>query len=368
MKTREKRIIVSLAFVFALGLGTQAFALDEVNNNDVLLADDNATAVNDSTIVQDNSNDKTIVPIKVEDSLNDNSKEIDKASTGDNGNAANNGSEVELTDNSDKQKVDDKGNAANDGSTAVAVNDTLNGNTTKIASENNNSNQDNSIGKTQVAVEVEDSFNDSSNNSNQDNTTDSYNDTAKAGDGGVSLVDSEDVAVTKDSLNGNIGEVEGGSVAATTGGTASMTDSFNTDNSINATADRGGIAVNSDEEVDVEVTKDSYNNKAEDGSVAVYGDNSAEVDIASHNTINSGNSEVEVEVGNVTIEVATSVLEGAVSTNILTPAAAPLTTGNNEISGASVNATGITVLSQNTGIQSQVQQAVTVQYNGAIPQ
>lgn len=362
MKTREKRIIVSLAFALALGLGTQAFALDEVNNNDVLLADDNATAVNDSTI--DNSVAKTVVPIKVEDSLNDNSQEIEKAKAGDNGNAANNGSEVELTDNSDKQKVDDKGNAANDGSTAVAVNDTLNGNTTKIASENNNSNQDNSVGKTQVAVEVKDSFNDSSDNSNQNNTTDSYNDTAKAGDGGVSLVDSEDVAVTKDSFNGNIGEMEGGAVAATTGGTASMNDSFNTDNSINATADRGGIAVNSDEEVDVEVTKDSYNNKAEDGSVAVYGDNSAEVDIASHNTINSDNETTTVTVGNVDIKVASSVLAGEVSGNYLDPTVSlELVTGDNIMDNASVNSSGISVISQNSGIQSQVQQAVTVQYN-----
>ena len=373
MKTREKRLIVSLAFALALGLGTQAFALDDAT-----------TGGDQSPIVVDNSTDKTVVPIEVEDSFKDNSdnsnqgnatltttdslnsQDIDKAKVGDNGNAANDDSTITTTDSSDKQKVEDKGNAANDGSTAVAVNDTLNGNTTDIASKNDNSNQDNSVGKTQVAVEVKDSLNDSSDNSNQDNTTDSYNDTAKAGDGGVSLVDSEDVAVTKDSLNGNIGEVEGGSVAATNGGTATMTDSFNTDASVNVTAKDGGIAVNGDNAV---VTDGSYNNKAEDGSVAIYGDNSAEVDIASHNEINSDNTTTTVTVGNVGIEVATSVLDGEVATNTLTPGEGlVITTGNNTIDNGSVNATGITVLSQNSGIQSQVQQAVTVQYNGAIPQ
>lgn len=345
MKTREKRIIVSLAFVLALGFGTQALALDEleVTGNDLVGAVDGGTSANDdATAVGQNSlNDNTVIG----------EVEVDKST------ATQNGSENEAEEGSA---------AANNSSIAVGEVE-LDKSTND--SNNNNSNQDNSLGKTQVAVEVEDSFKDSSDNSNQDNTADSFNDKAEAEGDGIALVDSEEVIVTKDSFNGNIDEMEGGAVAATTGGTASMTDSFNVDASINTTttADRGGIAVGglaSEDEIEVEITEDSYNNKAEEGSVAIYGDNEAEIDIASHNTINSDNETTTVTVGDVVIEVASSVLAGEVSANnLITTPSLTLTTGDNLMDNASVNSTGISVISQNSGIQSQVQQAVTVQYN-----
>lgn len=342
MKTREKRIIVSLALALALGLGTQAFALDEVEvtGNDLVGAVDGGTSANDdATAVGQNSlNDNTVIG----------EIEVDKSTE----TATQNGSENEAEDGSA---------AANNSSIAVGE---IELDKSTNDSNNNNSNQDNSLGKTQVAVEVEDSFNDSSDNSNQDNITDSFNDKAEAEGDGIALVDSEEVIITKDSFNGNIDEVEGGSVAATNGGTATMKDSYNEDESINATADRGGIAVNSDDDVEIEVAEDSFNNKAEEGSVAIYGDNEDDIEIASHNTINSDNETTTVTVGDVVIEVASSVLAGEVTANTLvTTPSLTLTTGDNIIDNGSVNSAGISVISQQSGIQSQVQQAVTVQYN-----
>ncbi len=211
---------------------------------------------------------------------------------------------------------------------------------------------------------IRDSLNDNSANqdNSEDKSVDSFNDTANADDSGIALVDSEEVLIIKDALNGNIGEVEGGSAAATNGATASLTDSHNQDNSLNVTAQTGGIAVASDREVDVDVTQDSNNNTASNGSAAVS--DGGEATVASHNTTNSNNTDTSFTIGNVAVEVASSVLDGEVSGNsILTPVVPTgLATGANTISG-DMNPTGIFVMSQNTGIQAQVQQAVTVQYN-----
>ncbi|WP_243372445.1 hypothetical protein [Geotalea sp. SG265] len=158
--------------------------------------------------------------------------------------------------------------------------------------------------------------------------------------------------------------VEGGSVAATTGATASMSNSNNVDQSINTKAEEGSVAVNSGGNAVVSTTEDSLNNKAQDHSAAIYGSGTATVNENVGNTTNSDNTTTTLTVGDIDVEIASSELDGTVSGNVqpaTTLTELPLT-GNNTLDGE-LEATGITVISQNTGYSSLVQQSVNVQVN-----
>ncbi|GAB7026743.1 hypothetical protein [Geotalea toluenoxydans] len=337
---KKGKMIVTMAVVSALGFGGQALANDEleVDVDITKTVEVNKTIDSNNTIevkkevevnktIDSNNTVEVNKTLQVDASKNiEVSKEVEiKKAEGEaegKGNAvAVNGSTSDVTDNSKKLEVGDVNiDKSTDNSKNLSVGDV-------------------DIDKSSKEVEIEKTEN-------------------EAQYGSVAAIGGN---ATKEEVDGDIDNLSGGAVAATTGGTASMTDSFNTDSSINATAEEGAIAVNAAGNADISTTEESYNNHAEDHSAAAYnGDAYAQENF--NNTTNSNNQ--TLTVGDVDVEIASSVLNGTVSSNVAPTDAedVPLT-GYNEINDSLESPSGITVLSQNTGFSSLVQQSVNVQVN-----
>ena len=164
-----------------------------------------------------------------------------------------------------------------------------------------------------------------------DNTKDSFNSLAltknSAKNGGVVATDSASVNTTKDSNN--------------------TKDSYNTKDSFNTT------------------TKNTTENEAKDGSIAATGD-----------VTNSGNSfsnktdikdtfnktETEVKIGDINVLVSTADLKGEVENNRLeVEHHSSVNTGDIKNKGNAFSTiNGVTVVKQNTGINSQMQTSINV--------
>ncbi|ACM20144.1 hypothetical protein Geob_1786 [Geotalea daltonii FRC-32] len=333
---KKGKMIVTMAVVSALGFGGQALANDELEVDVDITKTVEVNKNSNNTLEVDASKN---IEVKKEVEVNktidsNNTKEIEvnktvevKKAEGEaegKGNAvAVNGSTSDVTDNSKKLEVGDVNiDKSTDNSKNLSVGDV-------------------DIDKSSKEVEIEKTEN-------------------EAQYGSVAAIGGN---ATKEEVDGDIDNLSGGAVAATTGGTASMTDSFNTDSSINATAEEGAIAVNAAGDADISTTEESYNNHAEDHSAAAYnGDAYAQENF--NNTTNSNNQTTTLTVGDVDVEIASSVLNGTVSSNVAPTDAedVPLT-GYNEINDSLESPSGITVLSQNTGFSSLVQQSVNVQVN-----
>jgi len=333
---KKGKMIVTMAVVSALGFGGQALANDELEVDvDITKTVEVNKNSNNTLEVDASKNIEVKKEIEVNKTIDsNNTKEIEvnktvevKKAEGEaegKGNAvAVNGSTSDVTDNSKKLEVGDVNiDKSTDNSKNLSVGDV-------------------DIDKSSKEVEIEKTEN-------------------EAQYGSVAAIGGN---ATKEEVDGDIDNLSGGAVAATTGGTASMTDSFNTDSSINATAEEGAIAVNAAGDADISTTEESYNNHAEDHSAAAYnGDAYAQENF--NNTTNSNNQTTTLTVGDVDVEIASSVLNGTVSSNVAPTDAedVPLT-GYNEINDSLESPSGITVLSQNTGFSSLVQQSVNVQVN-----
>lgn len=167
-------------------------------------------------------------------------------------------------------------------------------------------------------------------------TTDANNATAEASRGGIVA----DGTVSKESNNTSVEAERGGTVSA---GNVTKDSGNADDGSIVATG-----AVNS--------------NKAEDGGIAATGKvNKTDIE-GSFNT-----QETEIKVGNVTVMMSSSDLAGEVTDNrISADSRARLTTGNITTDGqAFMNSVGVTVVKQNTGINSLMQTSINVNANVA---
>lgn len=183
---------------------------------------------------------------------------------------------------------------------------------------------------------------------------------AVAFDGGIANTAAG--TVTKDSNNRSVEAEQGGIVADG----AVTKDS----NNVSVEAEQGGIVAKGN------VTKDSGNaedgsilasgpvnaNKAEDGGIAATGD-VRKTDI--EDSFNK--DELEITIGNVNVMVSQSELDGEVTDNSIDlDSRARLTTGEIENRGSAFSgAAGITVVKQNTGINSSMQTSVNVNANVA---
>jgi hypothetical protein len=171
--------------------------------------------------------------------------------------------------------------------------------------------------------------------------------------GGIVATDDAVVKTAKDSYNTK-NEAKDGSVVATDSATVNTTkdsnntkDSYNTKDSFNTT------------------TKNTTENEAKDGSIAATGD-----------VTNSGNSfsnktdikdtfnktETEVKIGDINVLVSTADLKGEVENNKLeVEHHSSVNTGDIKNKGNAFSTiNGVTVVKQNTGINSQMQTSINV--------
>jgi|GEM_PF-6745373 len=207
-----------------------------------------------------------------------------------------------------------------------------------------------------------------------------------ASDNTVTKTSTDNTTITKTSTDNTTVNKESGNNIASGNSATKTTTVTKTDNS---TENKGSFNTLTDNSKNIKTedsfnkqieTEDSYNkvsntknetenedsfntttkteNKTETENKGSFNTISKTVDTADDHSVN-------VTVGDVAVAVSSTALSGTVSSNSIRLAPnTGVSTGNNDISGAAFqNAAGITAVSQNTGVNSLLQQSVNVQSN-----
>ncbi|MBV5338762.1 MAG: hypothetical protein J0665_04270 [Deltaproteobacteria bacterium] len=167
--------------------------------------------------------------------------------------------------------------------------------------------------------------------------------------------ETETTTVTKESGNSI---ASGNTQTKTKTTTITPTDnSVNTDNSVE---NKGSFNTKTETETETEI-EESYNTE---NTVEESYNTENKVEESYNTRTATDDHSVNVTVGDVAVAVASTVLAGAVSSNTIDMKCADLSTGYNDISGSAFqSAAGINAVSQNSGVNSMLQQSVNVQSN-----